>query len=261
MLKEILKISFSTTQLKEFVKTNGRTVSTNSLEKLIEDTSSIGCPLKLALFPRHSLDEHTEFSNGPIVFVLTELKAMAKSQSINKHVLFTTLVRIILPNKEMTKTDLEAILDQVVSDNLKDDEDRENLTRECIPQLLQSYIEKTQDGKSYKMIHDVITRCILFTCMQFNIHRNLVFKECDPSLLLNCIRPKTFSERILASGDVIFIDKTFDIALPMELFSSLAESFVQTMLQNARFLENTQFQYKWYEATDKLYKPKEVENL
>ena len=251
LFPKIFPISLSTKQLKQIVQIYGKTDSSNFFEKITEDanTSSIGHPLKLALFLRLPLYEPTEFCYGPIAFVLNELKAIGKSQSKNERILFTTLVRFILPNREMTRTDLEAILDQAVSDTLKDDEDRENLTRECIQQLLQRYIEKTQDGKSYKLIHDVITRCILFTCMKFDIHRDLVFKECDPSLLLNCIRPKTLQERIVAVGDVIFCHKTLDIALPTILFPSLVESFVQrnqmiTMLFNVRFLENTQFKKK-----------------
>lgn len=113
--------------------------------------------------------------------------------------------------------------------------------------------KKTWDGKSYRLIHDVITRCILFTALKYNIHRNLVYKECDPLLLLSSFRHKTISERVKYPGEFIFDNQTLDIGIPTESFPSLAKTFGQrndmmTMLRNARLCEDQEFQNKWLEV-------------
>ena len=201
----------------------------------------MGQTLALTLFLKNPFYRHKDFLKDPITFVLEKLKEMATSETRNESLQFTTLIHLILGNTEITKSKVEAIVDKNVSDN----SDKETLTPECI---LQRYVEEAFDGKSY--IPDVITRCILYTALKYNIHRNLVYKECDPLFLLSCFRLKTLSERIKFPGEFIFDNQTLDIGMPTESFPLLAEIFGQrndmmTILLNARLCENPEFQNEW----------------
>lgn len=209
----------------------------------------MGQTLTLTLFLKTPFYRNKDFLEDPITFVLEKLKEMATSETMNERVQFTKLVYMILNNKEITKSEVEAIVNQDVSDNTE----KENLTTECI---LRRYVEETIDGKSYRLVHDVITRCILYTALKYNIHRNLVYKECDSLLLLSCFRHKTISERMISRGEFIFDNQTLDIRIRVESFPSLAETFLlqnemMTMLGNARLFEDREFQNKWLEALSK----------
>ena len=90
----------------------------------------------------------------------------------------------------------------------------------------------------------------LYTALKYNIHRKLVYKECDPLLLLSCFRLKTISERVKYPREFIFDNQTLDIGIPIESFPSLAKIFGQrndmmTILQNARLCEDREFQNEW----------------
>ena len=241
----VSRISFSREILTTIAQTIEENISTEVIRQIAEnDTSSgMGHTLTLILFLKNPFYRHKDFLKDPITFVLEKLKEMAQSETMNERVQFTTLVHMILDNKEITKSEVEAMVDQDVSDN----SDKENLIPECI---LQRYTEETFDGKSYRLMHDVITRCILYTALKYNIHRNLVYKECDPLLLLSCFRHKTISERMKCPGEFIFDNQTLYIGIPTESFPSLAKIFGQrndmmTMLRNARLCEDREFQNKW----------------
>ena len=242
----VSRISFSKEILTIIAQTKKENISTEDIREIAKnDTSSgMGHTLTLALFLKTPFYEQKDFLKDPITFVLEKLKEMAKSETMNERVQFTTLVHMILDKENgITKSKVEAMVDQDVSEN----SEKETLARECI---LQRYVEETYDGKSSRLIHDVITRCILYTELKYNIHRNLVYRECDPLLLLSCFRHKTISERFIYPGEFIFDNQTLDIGIPTESFPWLAKTFRQrndmmNMLRNARLCEDREFQNKW----------------
>ena len=238
----VRRISYSKEILTKIAQTKEENISTEFIRQIAEnDTSSgMGHTLTLALFLKTPFYRHKDFLKDPITFVLEKLKDMATSETMNERVQFTTLVHLILDNKEITKSKVEAIVNQNVSDN----SDKENLIPECI---LQRYVEEALDGKSYRLMHDVITRCILYTALKYNIRRHLIYKECDPLLLLSSFRHKTINERVKHPWEFIFDNQTLDIGIPTESFPSMAKIFGQrndmmTMLRNARLCEDREFQ-------------------
>lgn len=245
-------ISFS----KEIAGKKENQISPNDLKKLSQ-SSSMDHTLILTLFLRNP-DKCKTFLADPVPFILKELENIIKSQDMDKCLQIQTLIEMTFHNGEMTKTDVEVMMDH----NIKDGTDKEELTRKCIKQLLQSYVEETRDGKSYRLIHDVITRCVLYTALKFTKNLDSLFKKCDPLLLLDCVRSKTFFEQLMSTREFIFDDKTFDIGLPMETFPSLAESLLQrneiwTSLGNVRIMEDEDFKQEWQRANGRHNKPKE----
>ena len=241
----VRRISFSKEILTKISQTTDENISTEDIRQIAENetSSGMGQTLTLSLFLKNPFYRHKDFLKDPIRFVLENLKEMAKSETMNERVQFTKLVHMILHSKEIIKSEVGAMVDQDVSDN----SDEENLIPECI---LQRYAEETFDGKSYRLVHDVITRCILYTALKYNIHRNMVYKKCDPSLLLSCFRLKTLSERLIFPGEFIFDNHTLDIGMPAESFPLLAKTFGQrndmmTILLNARLCEDREFQNEW----------------
>ena len=259
----VVRISFPIETLTQIAQRKKDKISIENLRKTVENiaennSSSGMChTLPLVLFLKSQFYEHREFLKDPITFVLNKLEEIAMSQN------FTTLVWMILHTKEFTKTEVKAIFDPALSGNINEGTDIGDLTDGCIQQLLQSYITKNRDGKSYSMIHDVITRCVLYTALKCDSHRNLVYRECDSLLLLDCVRPKTDIERFRYPKKFIFDRKTFDIGLPTETFPALAKSFVDrnemmTMLGNVRLMEDKRFQSEWHRANGGHNKPKEL---
>lgn len=249
-------ISFS----KEIAKKEEKKISLNVLEKLSQNDQSLSMDstLILTLFLRFPSDKRNIFLDGPVTFILKELEHIIKSQDVDKRLQILTLIEMAFHNGEMTKTKFEAIM----AYNIKNGTDKEELTRECIKQLLQIYVEETRDGKSYRLIHDVITRCVLYTALKFINNRDPLYKKCNPLLLLDCVRSKTRSEQIRSKGEFIFDNKTFDIGLPTETFPLLAESLVQrneiwNSLGNVRIMEDKAFEHEWHMTNGRHNKPKE----
>lgn len=252
LFPEVVRISFPIETLTQIAQRKKENISIENLRKTVkkaENNSSSGMchTLTLILSLKSQFYEHREFLNDPITFVLKKLEEIAMSQNFN------TLVWMILNTKEITKTEVKAIFDQALSGNINEGTDKGDLTDECIQQLLQSYITKNRDGKSYRLIHDVITRCVLYTALKCDSHRNWVYRECNSLLLLDCVRPKTVKEHYIYPEEFIFDRKTFDIGLPTKTFPALVKSFVQrnemmTMLGNVRLMEDKRFQSEWHRA-------------
>lgn len=59
----------------------------------------------------------------------------------------------------------------------------------CIEHLLDLFIEETADGRSYRILHDVITMCTFLAALEN--HMTLLLTECNPILIFDCIRVKS----------------------------------------------------------------------
>ena len=150
------------------------------------------CKFTLALFLKSPSNQGTKFLDKFITFILKRLEEMVESQEkpVDERAQFKLLVDMMLRNRKIAEAEVENIVDHALSTaDLEEGRDRGNLIRECIQHLNHSFIEKTPDRISYRLKHDVITRCILFTALKHSNY-NSVFRECDPLLLFDCIRSK-----------------------------------------------------------------------
>lgn len=244
LFPEILSISSPIKTLTKIAKMKGKIISPEVIRKIALEnkTSSMGSTLTILLFLRN---ENKDFLDNPITFVLKKLEVMAKSKNMKNREQLKLLIGMIFHNQEKNNSEDQAIKGQDVSITLKKGEGEEDLTYE----FLQSYVEETQDGKSYRLIHDIITRCVLYTALKYDINRDLVYRNCDPLLFLDCTRYQT---RI--PGEFSFDDKTLEIEIPTESFNSFAKSLVERnetgILQSAkwRLLEDQKLEIKRHEA-------------
>ena len=93
----------------------------------------------MTIFFRFPFDKRKTFLDDPVTFILKELEKIIKSQDMDKRIL--TLIYMTFYNGEMTKTEVEAIMDH----NIKDGTDKKELTRECIKQLLQESLAQRNE--------------------------------------------------------------------------------------------------------------------
>lgn len=244
---KIFSISSPIKTLTEIAKMKGKNISPKVIRKIAKEnkTSSMGSTLTILLFLRIPVYENKEFLDNPITFLLKKLEDIAKSKNKKNREQLELLIGMIFRNQKKINSEVQAIKGQDVSITLKEGTGEEDLTHE----FLQSYVEETQDGKSYRLIHDIITRCVLYTALKYDIHRDLVYRNCDPLLFLDCVRYQT---RI--PGEFYFDDKTLEIEIPPESFNSFEKSLVERndtkILQNTkwRLLEDQNLEIKRHEA-------------
>lgn len=103
--------------------------------------------------------------------------------------------------------------------------------------------------RSYRILHDVITRCTFLGAMEN--HKTLLFRECDPILIFECIRLKSKGEKIRNSGQVFYDETYLNIALPTEIFQEVARLFCQRSEMQSLIWNSEYFQEEWNKA--KLY--------
>ena len=252
---EEYSISSSTNLLIQFAEMKEKNISSEVIQKIAKDkTNRMGHALTMTLFLR-TLNGHIDFLKDSITFVLRDLKEMVTSENINERIKFVLLTHMMLNNGEIPKTKV----DYALSGEIKEKTNKEDLTSECIQQLLHSYMEETSDGTAYRIIHDVFTRCTLLIALN-HCDKFYIFKKCDPFLLLDCIRLKTRKEQIKCPGKLI-IDNNLDIGVPTELFPVIATMFVRRnemmpMLNNVRLFEDREFQLRWLEEKNRFDNPK-----
>uniref|UniRef100_A0A8W8MZN4 Uncharacterized protein n=1 Tax=Magallana gigas TaxID=29159 RepID=A0A8W8MZN4_MAGGI len=215
------------------------------------DERSVGDPLVITLFLKNIAFRNHEYLLNPSKFVFEKLKTLEKSPKINDQLAFKTMVFVVVHNGEIAKRELDDILHHSLFANLKEKMNIGGSIDECIEQLLDLFIEETFDGRSYRVLHDVITRCTFLAAMEN--HWTLLFKECDPILIFECIRLKLIYEKMKYPGEVVFDDRNLKTALPTEIFQEVARLFcqrseMQSFIWNSSLYDDKKFQEEWNKA-------------
>lgn len=82
----------------------------------------------------------------------------------------------------------------------------------------------------------------------------LLFTECDPVLIFECIRLKSgLREKAIYSGEIVFDERNLKIALPTEIYPEIARllcqrSEMRNLIWNSRLYDNQIFQEEWNKA-------------
>lgn len=240
------------TEIERLREIAGKTdISEEVLRRICEVDSGIGKPLKLALIMNYQAYKDDGYFINPILFTMKQLKALENSDNNRKRVKFKALVFTMLHGGEIAKTELEDALDHALLNDLIQTDERKETIQECIKQLINVYIEETSDEKSYKMIHDIITKCTFLAAAEN--HHDLLFTECSCFPLLECIRHKSDSERIFFYGKIIYDYEKLQVGVPTHFYQMLAKMFVERndlmdMLHTVRLFEDKDFQVKWLKA-------------
>lgn len=181
------------------------------------------------------------------------MKTLEKSSDNYKQLAFKIMVVVMLRGGKIAKRELLAddIAQHGLFADLKKKIDIKGSITRCTEQLLEIFLEKTEDGRSYRILHDVITRCTFIAAFQNN--RTLLFTECDPILVSECLRLKSLGERFQFPGYLIYDNSNLKIGIPSELFKEIAILFFQrteirSVLHNSRLYDDKKFQIEWNSA-------------
>lgn len=249
-------------RLREIAMNRENDISDEALKRICEVQTSIGHPLTMVLIMNNKPFSCNEFFIDPISFTMKQLKALEKSDNILKRVKFKALVSTMLHGGEITKSKLENVLDHTFLVHLKETEDRKETIQECIQQLINVYIEETTDRKSYKMIHDVITKCTFLAAAEN--HSGLLFSKCHYFPLLECIRHKSTPEKLSFYGNIVYDYENLQFGVPSEFYPKIAKMFVERndlmdILHTVRFFGNKDFQAVWLKSKDSKLKKVQTE--
>lgn len=215
-----------------------------------QDGASIGSCIIMTLFLKNRAFQNDEFLSNPTMFILKKLKTLERSSDINDQLAFKILVYVVL-HDGIAKLEFGGVSQHALFADLKEKMNIEGSIDECIEQLLDLFIEKMADGHSYRILHDVITRCTFLAAVEN--HMTLLLTECNLILILDCIRMKLRRENIIYSGEIVFDDKNLKIELPTEIYPEVARlscqrSEMRSILLNIILYDDTNFQVEWNRA-------------
>lgn len=182
-----------------------------------------------------------------INFIIRALKTLERSNKIHEQLAFKVMVIVMLRGGKIKKREL-------LGDNILHHElfiDVQGSIIGCIEQLLEIFLEETEDGRSYRIIHDVVTRCTFIAAFQNN--RKLLFTECFPILVIECLRLKSLREKFQFPGNPIYDNSNLKIGISSELLEEMARLFFQqkemrSILQKSRLYDDRIFQDEWNKA-------------
>lgn len=142
----------------------------------------------MTLFLKNCEFKNYNYLSNPTMFVFDKLKTLEKSSELA----FKIMVFFVFHVEEIAKTDLDDISQHALFADLKE-MDYEISIDGCIAHLLDLFIEETADGRSYRILHDVITRCTFLAALEN--HMTLLLTECNPILIFDCIRVQSTVEK------------------------------------------------------------------
>lgn len=243
---KILHISNKIQKLAEMSKMNEIDIS-NVTNKI--GNAGIGDSLIMTLYLKNRAFQNNDFLSNPTKFIFEKLKSLEMSPEIHDQLAFKVMVFFALHNGTIAKRELDDISNHALFADLNID--IKGSINRCIKVMLDFFIEETADGQSYSAKHDVITRCTFVAA--FENYMTLLFTECDPLFIFDCIRLKSISEKIQYPGKIFYDRSNLEIGIPSEEYPNLAKMFFQrteiwSVLRNSRFYDKKTFLYEWNQA-------------
>lgn len=250
--QNVFYIPNSEQTFKEIVSSYNKEFSNNDIKKIQKECSGVG-QLFIITFYLKTEFHHERFLSNPTKSIVEALNTLEMSSDINNQAAFKFMVYIILHGGEIAKSMLKDIPQHALFGNLREKMDGEKTIEACIQKLIDLYVKESADGGSYRVLHDVITKCTFLAA--FEKYMTLLLKECDLILLFDCIRLKSNTERIFNRGQIIYDYRNLKIAIPTEHFPTIARlSFerneIMDVFKNVRLFEDGGLQTEWYTEHD-----------
>lgn len=200
-------------KLIEIAKDNQENISNEPFHR---EEKILGESLKMTLFLKNRAF-HQDVLKDPIVFIIRSLKTLKNSNKNREQLAFKVMVIVMLHGGKIAKRELLAddIPNHEVFVDLKQKRDVKGSIIGCTDQLLEIFLEEMDSGRSYRVLHEVITRCTFIVA--FENYRTLLFKKCDAILVFGCLRRKSLTERSLFSDDPIYDYSNLKILLSSKL--------------------------------------------
>lgn len=235
-------------KLTEMAKNNGMDISNVTFQIA---GASIGDPLIMTLYLKNCAFQNNNYLSNPNKFIFEKLKSLEGSPEIHEQLAFRIMVFIVLHDGEIAKTDLDDLSNHTLFADLN--MDIKGSINRCIKLLLDLFVEETANGQSYRAIHDVIMRCTFLAAVEN--HMTLLFTECGPMLIFDCIRLKSKwpTEQFLCAGKIFYDYSDLKIGIPSNQYLNLAKIFFQrteiwSFLRNSRFYGKKKMQNAWNNA-------------
>lgn len=247
--KKVLRICNDNKTLTEIAKSNTGEISYENIGKIQQRGSSVGELVLLTLWGKNSEFQTEQFLSNPIKFIISSLETLERSDDIRNQITFKLLVYIVLHGGKIAKCRSKDIPHHALFDDLREKMDKEKtIIKTCIDKLLDLYIEESADGRSYRVVHDVISKCTVISAFQNNMP--LLFKECDLIVLFDCIRLKGRTEKITKSKQTVYDFENLKIAIPTEFFPAIARlSFerkeIIDIFKSIILFEDEELQKEW----------------
>lgn len=210
-------------KLIEIAKDNHENISNVQFHR---KEKSPGESLKKTLFLNNRAFQR-DVLNNPRLFIIRALKTLKNSNKNQEQLAFKVMVVVMLHGGEIAKRELLAddIPNHEVFADLKEKMDVKVSIMGCIDQLLEIFLEETKNGRSYRILHEVITRCTFIVA--FENYKTLLLKKCDAILVLECLRRESFMERSPFSEDPTYDYSNLKILLSSKLLEEMARLFFQ----------------------------------
>lgn len=221
-------------KLTEIAKNNKIDISNVPIQ---QDRASIETCIIMTLFLKNRAFQNDEFLSNPTIFIFKLLKTLEGSSDINDQLAFKILVYVVL-HDGIAKLEFGGVSQHALFAVLIRKLNIEGSIDGCIERLLDLFIKKMAGGQTYRILHDVITRCTFLAAVEN--HWTLLLTECNPMLM------KYF-------GQIFFDDKNLKIALPSEIYPEVARLFCQrpeikSILLNSILYDDENFQVEWNRA-------------
>jgi hypothetical protein len=216
---------------------------------VLTQNSAVGTLLVIILCMKNPVYRNRAFLHDSLSFIISDLKKMAMSDDLNARIKFGILVYVMLHGGTVEKDTLDSCTDPSLLGIKGEIPDLPINIQGCVTELMDGYLEQTADGKSYRTLHEVITRCIFLAAAEMDFL--LLIEKCDPFLMFDCIRFKTTGEKIRHGKEILIDTRELKVGVPTEFYRSLAKALKQrsdhvtNLLTKVSWVEDKNFQRVW----------------
>lgn len=175
-------------------KSKKATLGSKNAELLVaKENSVIGLPELAAISSknRRILINVARFCAEPLSIIKDDLKQMSESPKISEKHKFVVLTYAMIHNGSFSLQRLNQSMLRSIRTIFAVFSPPDDYFEEAVDKLMEEYLEISTDKETHYIQHEIITR-ILFEIVAESKMEFLI-QNCDSRLLLNCIRPATFS--------------------------------------------------------------------
>ena len=175
-------------------KAEKATLSSKKAELLVaKENSVVGLPELIALSckNRRILSNIERFCAEPLSVIKDDLKQMSESPKVSEKHKFVVLTYAMIHNGSFCLSKLNDGLLRSIRTIFAVFSPPDDYFEDATEKLMDDYLELSKDKETHYIQHDVITRVIFEIVAESKIE--FLIQNCDSQLLLNCIRPASFS--------------------------------------------------------------------
>lgn len=175
-------------------KSKKATLGSKNAELLVaKENSVIGLPELMALSSknRRILSNVARFCAEPLSVIKDDLKQMSESPKISEKHKFVVLTYAMIHNGSFSLQKLNENMLRSIRTIFAVFSPPDDYFEEAVDKLMEEYLEISTDKETHYIQHEIITRILFEIVAESKIE--FLIQNCDSRLLLNCIRPATFS--------------------------------------------------------------------